>query len=150
MYCYTATWALGPVCGLNNKQAMVRVVLQLLHHTVEANGMQMKRALALEGETLYHSRGGSPRLADARLGSAHARNNRECRQIAAVNATAVLPGGVHKKSGMCISSPGTQIFPGNSLFQPFHFFPLIFSHSRIKRRYLGGDKHHHPRDPCTT
>lgn len=49
--CYSATWAMGPVCGLNNKQAMVRVVLQLLHHTVEANGMQMSTSLALEGET---------------------------------------------------------------------------------------------------
>ena len=34
--------------------------------------------------------GASPRRADARLGSAHARNDRGCRRIEAVNAT-VLP-----------------------------------------------------------
>ena len=41
---------------------------------------------------LYHTRAASARLADVRLGSAHARDDRGCttRQIEAVNAT-VLP-----------------------------------------------------------
>ena len=46
---------------------------------------------------LYHTRAASARLADVRLGSAHARDDRGCttRQIEAVNAT-VLPSGRHK------------------------------------------------------
>ena len=44
---------------------------------------------------MIRTRGASPRRADARLGSAHARNYRGCRQIEAVNAT-VLPRGTLK------------------------------------------------------
>ena len=47
---------------------------------------------------------------------------------------------------MRISSPGTQDFPGNSLFQLFLQVSPISSHSRKKRRHFGGgDKNYHPR-----
>ena len=39
---------------------------------------------------------------------------------------------------MRISSPGTQDFPGNSLFQLFLQVSPISSHSRKKRRHFGG------------
>ena len=43
------------------------------------------RYLSIENYTQY--KGASPRRADARLGSAHARHGRGCRQIEAVGAT---------------------------------------------------------------
>ena len=48
--------------------------------------------------------------------------------------------GEKKARRMRISSPGTQIFPGNSLFQLFLFSPHISSYSRKKRRLGGGTK----------
>ena len=41
---------------------------------------------------IYIYKGASPRGASARLGSAHARNYRGCRQIEAVNATQYCQG----------------------------------------------------------
>ena len=46
----SGTWAMGPVCGLSNKQAMVRVVLQLMQRTVGANELHASQTVALEGE----------------------------------------------------------------------------------------------------
>ena len=67
------------------------------------NGYTWKRILALAGTTVYRntlfqpryltiwiSRAASPRLANARLGSAHASSDRRCGQIEVVNVT-VLP-----------------------------------------------------------
>ena len=52
---------------------------------------------------------------------------------------------------MRISSPGTQKFPGNRLFQLFLKFSPISSHSRKKRSHLGGgQKLSSPGGPCTT
>ena len=52
---------------------------------------------------------------------------------------------------MSISSPGTQKFPGNSLFQLFLKISPISSHSRKKGVILGeGQKLSSPGGPCTT
>eukprot|EP00904_Undaria_pinnatifida_P010687 jgi/Undpi1/6749/HiC_scaffold_20.g09228.m1 len=47
---HEGTWAMGPVCGLSNKQAMVRVVLQLMQRTVGANELHASQTVALEVE----------------------------------------------------------------------------------------------------
>ena len=53
-------------------------------------------------------------------------------------------------SRMRISSPGTQKFPGNSLFQLFLKTSPISSHSRKKGVILGeGQKVSSPGGPCT-
>lgn len=46
----TATWAISPVCGLDNKRVLVRAVVQLLNHTVGVNGRHRSRTLGLGGE----------------------------------------------------------------------------------------------------
>lgn len=46
----TATWALIPLCGLDKKLSLVRVVLQLLKQTVGVKGEHRSRSLGLEGE----------------------------------------------------------------------------------------------------
>lgn len=46
----TATWAVSPICGLDNMRVLVRAVLQLLNHTVGVNGRHRSRTLGLGGE----------------------------------------------------------------------------------------------------
>lgn len=46
----TATWAVSPLCGLDNKRILVRVVVELLHHTVGLNGRHRSRTLGPRGE----------------------------------------------------------------------------------------------------
>lgn len=55
----TATWALIPLCGLRKKLSLVRVVLQLLEHTVGVKGEHRSRSLGLEGEVRFRVRGGT-------------------------------------------------------------------------------------------
>ncbi|CAM9227686.1 unnamed protein product [Scytosiphon promiscuus] len=55
---HEATWAMSPVCGLDNKRVLVRAVVQLLNHTVGVNGRHRSRTLGLgvEAEALLAAR----------------------------------------------------------------------------------------------
>eukprot|EP00903_Cladosiphon_okamuranus_P007566 g7340.t1 len=55
---HEATWAISPLCGLDNKRVLVWAVLQLLHHTVGVRGRHKSRTLGLgvEAEALLAAR----------------------------------------------------------------------------------------------
>ncbi|CAB1108356.1 unnamed protein product [Ectocarpus sp. CCAP 1310/34] len=69
---HEGTWAVSPLCGLDNKRILVRVVVELLHHTVGLNGRHRSRTLGpgveaealLAARILLRERGGAERLMD--------------------------------------------------------------------------------------
>ncbi|CAM9153111.1 unnamed protein product [Ectocarpus sp. 4 AP-2014] len=69
---HEATWAVSPLCGLDSKRILVRVVVELLHHTVGSNGRHRSRTLGpgveaealLAARILLREREGAERLMD--------------------------------------------------------------------------------------
>ena len=72
----------------------------------------------------------SPRRTDDRLGSGHARDDRGCRQIEAVNVTAVLPRGTLHQNETCLSEEQKKTLDSMNQQQ------MLPSGTRIVTKYL--------------